>query len=227
MRLNVISTKRIVFATGCLLFIGLLAGSVIAFGQNESTAVATSGNSMATPPPSLTEINVVSNNTDVNATVTSPPSPPSLGGLIVIFAAIVLIVLIPIAIFAWYNKKTLENVLEKNNALSPEDKRESVSTLVKALIPPEPLGMPNGSVRSIIAIVGIGIFAYAVFTFSDSDLRKQLVAALISLISAVVGFYFGARATEEVRTSPADENTPKTPATPTPTPTPTPATKKT
>lgn len=37
MRLNILSTRKILVTTCCLLLIGLLAGSVIAFGQTEST----------------------------------------------------------------------------------------------------------------------------------------------------------------------------------------------
>lgn len=263
--------------------------SVMAFGQNESTPMPTEAAVTQTPTP-------------VNTSTS-----PSLGGLGIIFGAMVLIVLVPIAIFAWYNKETLKIVLEYNQKFAsgkgekpdylfswdeikekdsvkfieflkqeygidgvkkeniqkpdyrtievsngnkslslklndektkvnltiddrtdeflvktendklniykpkhekPGDKREPVTTLIKALIPPEPLGMPNGSVRAVIAIIGIGSFAYAVFTFSEN--RPELVAALITLVSSVTGFYFGARATEEVRKTPSPKTPPST-----------------
>lgn len=189
--------------------------SMMALGQNESTTkptetAATPTTAIATPISSIT-----ATSTPGNTSVT----PPSLGGLGIIFGAMVLIVLIPIAIFAWYNKTTLEKVLKANSELSEllkneklnqkliekDIKPESVTTLIKALIPPEPLGMPNGSVRAVIAIIGISIFAYAVFTFSES--RTELVAALIALVSSVTGFYFGARATEKVRASGSTSDT--------------------
>lgn len=58
MRLKIFSTRKILVTTCCLLLIGLLAGSVIAFGQNEATqkpnetaaALTTLGNATATPP---------------------------------------------------------------------------------------------------------------------------------------------------------------------------------
>jgi uncharacterized membrane protein YfcA len=66
--------------------------------------------------------------------------------------------------------------------------------------------MPNGSVRAVIAIIGISIFAYAVFNFPANT--KELLSALIALVSSVMGFYFGARATEEVRTPPEQSRKP-------------------
>lgn len=201
MRLNIFSMRKTLIITCCLLLIGLLAGSVIAFGQNESTQQPTE--TAATPttatPTSLVNINAnLVNVTAANATVPQPSSPPSIWGLLTIFGAMVFIVLVPIWIFARYNENTLKNVLDANQKL---DTKESITKLIKALIPPEPLGMPNGSVRAVIAILAISIFAYAVYTFSES--RAQLVAALITLVSSLTGFYFGARATEEVRESPS------------------------
>ncbi len=164
----------------CCILIGILAVSVIAYGQNESAPKPTE---MATP------------STISGATIT----PLSISALENILSAVVILVIIPIVVFALYNYFSLKRVLDANEKMvvQKDEKGEQVTKLLKALVPPEPLGMPNGSVRAIIAIVGISIFAYAIFAFADY--RKELLSALVSLLSAVIGFYFGARATEEVR----------------------------
>lgn len=196
---------------GTICGILLLAGPMMAFAQNDSTPMPTGAITTTTATPTSL-VNITANLVNVTAANATVPQPPSLGGLLIIFGAMVLIVLIPIWIFAWYNKNTLEKVLDANKNLPADTKREPVSTLIKALISPEPLGMPNGSVRAVIAIIGISIFAYAVFNFPDNT--KELLSAMIAIVSSVTGFYFGARATEEVRTppeSPKPEQSPKPP----------------
>ncbi len=55
MRLNIFSTKKILLVTCCLLFIGLLTGAVVAFGQTPTSAETLQANSAptTTSPPQL------------------------------------------------------------------------------------------------------------------------------------------------------------------------------
>ena len=58
-----------------------------------------------------------------------------------------------------------------------------------------PLGLAKGSVRAILAfslIAGFGLYIYYA-TVIKGNVNDKIFAALSSIISAVVGFYFGAR----------------------------------
>lgn len=65
----------------------------------------------------------------------------------------------------------------------------------------EPLKLPRGSVRAILAILIIG-GAIAYFLA-----YKEFPKELIFLTGTVIGFYFGAR-TSETRNTPKDEDLP-------------------
>jgi hypothetical protein len=89
MRFNIVSIRKTLVTTCCLLLIGILAGSIIAFGQNESTpnstetaaVVTTSVNATATLQPTLdisaNQTVTVGNWTFVEFQVTSNGSPVS------------------------------------------------------------------------------------------------------------------------------------------------------
>ncbi|ETX00599.1 MAG: hypothetical protein ETSY1_10620 [Candidatus Entotheonella factor] len=58
-----------------------------------------------------------------------------------------------------------------------------------------PLGLARGSVRAILAfgfLLGMGAYIYATLTIKGS-FDPQVFTAISSIISAVVGFYFGSR----------------------------------
>lgn len=169
---------------GIGILMGLLTVSVAAFGQDESALTA-------------------EEMTDPLAAIASLYSMRALEDILL---TVIILVVAPIIVFALYNRYNLKAVLDANQQIEG-DKRKPVTTLLKAITPPEPLGLPNGSVRAIIAIVGISIFAYAIFAFPD--FRKDLLTALISLLSAIIGFYFGARATEELREPEEETEKPK------------------
>ncbi len=61
----------------------------------------------------------------------------------------------------------------------------------------EPLGMPKGSVRSLLSLgVVLGAFAIAGFLLvedTSSDLTKVVVGGWIAALGNVIGFYFGVR----------------------------------
>jgi hypothetical protein len=61
----------------------------------------------------------------------------------------------------------------------------------------EPLGMPRGSVRSLLSLgVVLGAFAIAAYLLvedSSSDLTKVVVGGWIAALGNVIGFYFGVR----------------------------------
>lgn len=63
------------------------------------------------------------------------------------------------------------------------------------------LGMPNGSVRAIIALLVIVFFALSAIIFSysnvNAELSKQVLTTLATLAIAVSSFYFGSKATEQ------------------------------
>ena len=61
----------------------------------------------------------------------------------------------------------------------------------------EPLGLPKGSVRSLLSLgVVLGAFAIAAYLLAvdtSSDLTKVVVGGWIAALGNVVGFYFGVR----------------------------------
>ncbi len=61
----------------------------------------------------------------------------------------------------------------------------------------EPLGLPKGSVRSLMSL-GVVVVAGAIAGFlvaqdSSADLTKIVVGGWIAALGNVIGFYFGAR----------------------------------
>jgi hypothetical protein len=64
----------------------------------------------------------------------------------------------------------------------------------------EPLGLPKGSVRSVMSLAVIaGAAAIAGFLLahdSGSDLAKMVVGGWLTALGNVIGFYFGSRLTE-------------------------------
>ena len=61
----------------------------------------------------------------------------------------------------------------------------------------EPLGLPRGSVRSLMSL-GVVLAAGAIAGFllaedSSADLTKMAVGGWIAALGNVIGFYFGAR----------------------------------
>ena len=61
----------------------------------------------------------------------------------------------------------------------------------------EPLGLPRGSVRSLMSL-GVVLAAGAIAGFllaedSSADLTKVVVGGWIAALGNVIGFYFGAR----------------------------------
>jgi hypothetical protein len=61
----------------------------------------------------------------------------------------------------------------------------------------EPLGLPLGSVRSLLSLgVVLGAFAIAAYLLvedTSSDLTKVVVGGWIAALGNVIGFYFGVR----------------------------------
>jgi len=61
----------------------------------------------------------------------------------------------------------------------------------------EPLGLPRGSVRSMLSLgVVLGAFAIAAYLLAadtGSDLTKVVVGGWIAALGNVIGFYFGVR----------------------------------
>ena len=61
----------------------------------------------------------------------------------------------------------------------------------------EPLGLPRGSVRSLLSLgVVLGAFAIAAYLLvqdTSSDLTKVVVGGWIAALGNVIGFYFGVR----------------------------------
>lgn len=64
----------------------------------------------------------------------------------------------------------------------------------------EPLGLPRGSVRSLmslgVVIVAGAIAGYLIVHDSSSDLTKMVVGGWITALGNVIGFYFGSRSGE-------------------------------
>ncbi len=64
----------------------------------------------------------------------------------------------------------------------------------------EPLGLPRGSVRSLMSL-GVVVVAGAIAGFllvddASSDLTKMVVGGWITALGNVIGFYFGSRSGE-------------------------------
>lgn len=64
----------------------------------------------------------------------------------------------------------------------------------------EPLGLPRGSVRSLMSL-GVIVVAGAIAGFlivhdSSSDLAKMVVGGWVTALGNVIGFYFGSRSGE-------------------------------
>ncbi len=61
----------------------------------------------------------------------------------------------------------------------------------------EPLGLPRGSVRSLLSLGAVlGAFAIVAYLLVDnvsSDLTKVVVGGWIAALGNVIGFYFGVR----------------------------------
>jgi hypothetical protein len=75
------------------------------------------------------------------------------------------------------------------------------------------LGLPEGSVRALIALSLIVVFAMtAVYLLSNpsetqKDLAKSLLATISTLVTSVAGFYFGARTAASAAASPTSKPT--------------------
>jgi uncharacterized membrane protein required for colicin V production len=71
------------------------------------------------------------------------------------------------------------------------------TTTDDALDQDEPLGLPRGSVRSLLSLgVVVGAFAIAAYLLvedTSSDLTKVVVGGWIAALGNVIGFYFGVR----------------------------------
>jgi hypothetical protein len=61
----------------------------------------------------------------------------------------------------------------------------------------EPLGLPKGSVRSLMSlgvVLAAGMIAgFLLVEDTDGDLTKMVVGGWIAALGNVIGFYFGAR----------------------------------
>jgi len=61
----------------------------------------------------------------------------------------------------------------------------------------EPLGLPKGSVRSLMSLGGVlavgAIAGFLLVEDPDGDLTKTVVGGWIAALGNVIGFYFGAR----------------------------------
>mgnify|MGYP001588322925 CR=1 FL=1 len=64
----------------------------------------------------------------------------------------------------------------------------------------EPLGLPRGSVRSLmslgVVVVAGGIAGFLLVDDASSDLAKMVVGGWITALGNVIGFYFGSRSGE-------------------------------
>jgi len=62
----------------------------------------------------------------------------------------------------------------------------------------EPLGLPRGSVRSLMSLgvlaVAAGIAVALLLQDPDSDLTKVVIGGWVAALGNVIGFYFGMRA---------------------------------
>jgi hypothetical protein len=63
----------------------------------------------------------------------------------------------------------------------------------------EPLGLPRGSVRSLLSLAVVaGAFAIAAYLLvedTSSDLTKVMIGGWIAALGNVIGFYFRVRST--------------------------------
>ena len=61
----------------------------------------------------------------------------------------------------------------------------------------EPLGLPKGSVRSVMSLgvlaVAAGLAAVLLVRESGSDLTQMVIGGWIAALGNVIGFYFGSR----------------------------------
>ncbi len=67
-----------------------------------------------------------------------------------------------------------------------------------------PLGLAKGSIRAILAfgiLLGFGLYIYCVISRKDVKLDEQIFTALLTILSAVTGFYFGSRGTAVEQTA--------------------------
>lgn len=64
----------------------------------------------------------------------------------------------------------------------------------------EPLGLPRGSVRSVMSLAVVlaagAIAGYLLVEDASADLTKVVVGGWIAALGNVIGFYFGARSAE-------------------------------
>ena len=62
----------------------------------------------------------------------------------------------------------------------------------------EPLGLPRGSVRSVMSlgvlVVAAGIAVTLLVQDPESDLTKVMIGGWVAALGNVIGFYFGVRA---------------------------------
>jgi hypothetical protein len=62
----------------------------------------------------------------------------------------------------------------------------------------EPLGLPRGSVRSMMSLGVLGVAAVIAAALlledPDSDLTKVVIGGWVAALGNVIGFYFGVRA---------------------------------
>ena len=62
----------------------------------------------------------------------------------------------------------------------------------------EPLGLPRGSVRSVMSLgvlaVAAGIAVTLLVQDPESDLTKVMIGGWVAALGNVIGFYFGVRA---------------------------------
>ena len=62
----------------------------------------------------------------------------------------------------------------------------------RLLNPNEPLGLPNGSIRAILAVMFTGVTLFLWSTTGEPDV------ALVAITTSIVGNYFGMRGSAEI-----------------------------